>query len=184
MRPDLAAARTLVDRNELEVAVTRNGVLPRLDVFITAGRSGYSDSFRRSFGHLDDDTYDVMIGFDLSYFLGRESARGRELRATVSLEQAHAAVRNLRQLIRLDVRLAVNEAERARMQIAATRTTRELKARTWEVEKLRFDAGSSTALLVAQTQRTIDATRAQMAARKAKKSAKKNVLLEALLRVK
>ncbi|NLH17588.1 MAG: TolC family protein, partial [Phycisphaerae bacterium] len=45
MRPDLNQARLLLQRNELEVVKTRNGLLPRLDLFITLGNTGYADSF-------------------------------------------------------------------------------------------------------------------------------------------
>jgi outer membrane protein len=62
-------------------------------------------------------------------------------------------VRNLEELIALDVRLAVNEVERIRQQITATRITRELQEKSMHAEKERFDVGASTALLVAQAQR-------------------------------
>ncbi len=57
--------------------------------------------------------------------------------------------------MRLDVRLAVNEVERARKQISASRATRILEEETLKAEKERFDVGSSTALLVAQAQRDL-----------------------------
>ena len=61
--------------------------------------------------------------------------------------------------MRFEVRLAANEVERARRQIAATRTTRELQERTVEAEQERFNVGASTALLVAQAQRDLLAIR-------------------------
>ena len=48
MRPDLNQARLQVQRGDLSVVVTRNGLLPMMNVFATLGRTGYSDSFRRS----------------------------------------------------------------------------------------------------------------------------------------
>jgi outer membrane protein TolC len=64
-------------------------------------------------------------------------------------------VENLAQIVRLDVRLAVNEVERARQQIAASRATRILQEKTLEAEKERFKVGSSTSLLIAQAQRDL-----------------------------
>lgn len=62
---------------------------------------------------------------------------------------------NLRQAVRLDVRLAVNEAERVRRQITASRATREFEEQTLRAEKERYAVGASTALLVARAQRDL-----------------------------
>jgi outer membrane protein TolC len=45
LRPDLNQARLLIRRDELEVVRTRNGLLPRLDAFITFGKTGYAATF-------------------------------------------------------------------------------------------------------------------------------------------
>jgi len=38
-----------VNRNELDIVRTRNGLLPKLDLFATLGRSGYTDTVGGSF---------------------------------------------------------------------------------------------------------------------------------------
>jgi outer membrane protein TolC len=155
MRPDLNEARLRLQQDRLETIVTRNGLLPRLDFFIALGKTGFADTFSDSFRELDGDTYDFTVGFRLSHLLGNRSAKGRDLSARASQRQSIDAVGNLRQLVRLDVRLAVNEVERARKQISASRVTRILEEETLKAEKERFDVGSSTALLVAQAQRDL-----------------------------
>jgi len=135
--------------------VTRNGVLPKLDLFITLGKTGFADSFSGSFRSLDDDTYDFTVGVSLSHFIGNRVSKARDLAARASLRQAKEAVANLEQIVRLDVFLAVNEAERARQQISASRVTRILQEETLKAEQERFDVGSSTSLLVAQAQRDL-----------------------------
>jgi len=87
--------------------------------------------------------------------LRNRAAEGRNLAARASRRQAAEALDNLRQIVRLDVRLAANEAERARQQIAASATTRSFEQATVEAEQQRFDVGASTALLVAQAQRDL-----------------------------
>ena len=62
MRPDLNQARLLWQRDDLEVVKTRNGLLPRLDLFVTLGKTGYADSFGGSLGHIGGDTYDALVG--------------------------------------------------------------------------------------------------------------------------
>jgi outer membrane protein TolC len=53
-RPDLNEARLRLSRNRLETIVTRNGLLPRLDLFISLGKTGFADSFSESFRELDE----------------------------------------------------------------------------------------------------------------------------------
>lgn len=155
MRPDLNEARLRLQQDRLETIVTRNGLLPRLDFFIALGQTGFADTFSDSFRELDGDTYDFRVGVRLSHFLGNRAAEGRDLAARTSRQQSNEAVENLQQLVRLDVRLAVNEVERARKQISASRATRQLEEEKVKAEKERFDVGSSTTLLVAQAQRDL-----------------------------
>ncbi|MCA9311805.1 MAG: TolC family protein, partial [Phycisphaerales bacterium] len=155
LRPDLNEARLRLDQRRLETIRTRNGLLPRLDLFIALGKTGYADTFVDSFRELDGRTYDVEFGLLASQSLGRQTARGEHEAAIASRQQAAAAIENLAELVELDVHLAVNDAERAREQIGATMTTRELQAETAEAEVQRFDVGASTTLLVAQAQRDL-----------------------------
>jgi outer membrane protein TolC len=154
-RPDLNEARLRLRQNRLETVVTRNGILPRLDLFIALGKTGFADTFSDSFRELDGDTYDFTAGFRLSHYLGNRAAEGRDRAARASWQQSVEAVDNLLQLVRLDVHLAVNEVERARKQISASSATRVLEEETLQAEKERFDVGASTALLVAQAQRDL-----------------------------
>lgn len=154
-RPDLNEARLKLRQNRLETLLTRNGLLPRLDLFIALGKSGYADSFTDSFKELDGNSYDFSGGIKLSHYLGNQQAQARDLAARTSRRQATAAIDNLKQLVELDVRLAVNEFERDRQQIGATRVTHFLQEESLKAEKERFDVGTSTALLVAQAQRDL-----------------------------
>jgi len=154
-RPDLNEARLRLQQNRLETIYTRNGLLPRLDFFIALGKTGYADTFSDAFRELDGSTYDISVGVRLSHILGNRAAKARDVAAHASRRQATAAVDNLKQLIHLDVRLGVNEVERARQQIGATRETRIFQEQTLAAEKERFDVGTSTALDVAQAQRDL-----------------------------
>jgi outer membrane protein TolC len=155
LRPDLNEARLRLERNGLEIVRTRNGLLPKLDLFINLGRSGYADSFSDSFRDLDGGNYDLTAGFRFSTYLGNRAAEARHLAARFSREQAATAVENLRNLVELDVRLAMNEAERTSRQIEASAVTRVLQEQTLTAEQERFDIGASTSLLVAQAQRDL-----------------------------
>ncbi len=161
IRPDLGEARLRLHRNRLETIMTRNGLLPRLELFMTLGKTGYGDSFGDSFGDVAGDSYAITTGLRLSHFLGNRAAEGANLAAFAQRRQAEEAIENLRQIVRLDVYLAINEAERLRRQIEASRATRIFQEQTLKAEEERFEVGSSTALLVAQAQR--DLLQAQIA---------------------
>lgn len=154
-RPDLNETRLRIEQSRLETVLTRNGLLPKLELFIAFGRTGFADTFSESFRELNGDTHDFTAGIRFSHFLGNRAERARHLAARASRRQAAEALENLRQIVQLDVRIGVNEVERARQQITATRATRELQEQTLLAEKERFDVGASTALLVAQAQRDL-----------------------------
>jgi outer membrane protein len=159
LRPELNQARIAVQRGELEVVKTRNGLLPRMDLFLTLGKSGYADSFGGSIEGIDGSGYDVLAGLSLQYPTGNRAARAFDRRARLSLSQAGQAVRNLEQLAELDVRVAYIEVNRARQQIAATLATRALQQEKLRSETEKFRVGKSTSLLVGQAQSDLTASR-------------------------
>ncbi|MDP0501813.1 MAG: TolC family protein [Verrucomicrobiota bacterium JB022] len=154
-RPDLKEAENLFGQNRLEVLQTRNGLLPRLDLFLDLGKTGYAQSVERSFRRMDDETYDLMAGVEFSMPLGNRAAEGRHLAARAARDQAVESLRNLRQVIQLDVLLALNEVERLRQQIEATAVTVELQRQAVTAEEDRFELGSGTSLQLAQAQRDL-----------------------------
>jgi len=153
MRPDLNQARLLWQRDELEIVKTRNGLLPRLDLFATLGRTGFADSFGGSLKNLDENNYDALVGFDFEYPLGNRGARARHFRAVLTRQQARESIDNLSQLIDVDVRSAYLEIVRSQEQVAATAATRKLQEEKLRVETEKFRLGKSTSLLVGQAQR-------------------------------
>ena len=153
MRPDLNQARLLYQRDDLEVVKTRNGVLPKLDLFVTLGKTGYADSFGGSIGNLDDDSYDAMVGLDFEYPPWNRGSRARQARAVLNRQQSREAIDNLSQLVEVDVRTAYLEIARSQEQVAATAATRRLQEEKLRVETEKFRLGKSTSLLVGQAQR-------------------------------
>lgn len=155
MRPDLNQAKLLLQRGELEIVKTRNGLLPRLDLFVTLGKSGYADSFGGSLRNLDQDSYDALVGLNFEYPAGNRAAEARHLRAVLSRRQAHEAIGNLSQLVEVDVRTAYLEIARSQEQVTATAATRKLQEEKLRSENEKFRLGKSTSLLVAQAQRDL-----------------------------
>jgi outer membrane protein TolC len=155
MRPDLNQARLLWERGDLEIVKTRNGLLPKLDLFVTLGRTGFAESFGRSVTASDDYGYDALAGLAFEFPVRNRAAESRNLRAILSRQQAKEAIGNLSQLIEVDVRTAYLEIARSQEQVVATAATRKLQEEKVRVETEKFRLGKSTSLLVAQAQRDL-----------------------------
>jgi len=158
MRPDLNQARLQIQRGDLEVVRTRNGLLPKLDLFIDLGKSGYANTFGDAIEDLDGRSYDVTAGLQFEFAPSNRAARARHTRAKVTQQQLRQSLDNLAQLVEVDVRSAYIEVERTREQIAATSATRTFQEEKIRAETEKFRVGRSTSLLVAQAQRDLVAS--------------------------
>jgi outer membrane protein len=160
MRSDLNQARLQVQRGDLELVKTRNGLLPQLDLFITLGKTGYASVFNRSVDDLfTRPSYDALAGVRFEFPVGNRSARASNTRAVLARDQSAEAVNNLILLVEVDVRGAYIEVTRTREQIAATAATRRLQEQKYRTEVEKLGQGKSTSLLVAQTERDLLAAR-------------------------
>lgn len=154
-RPELNEARIRLDQNRLEVVRTRNGLLPRLDFFIRLGKTGFADSFADSVGNLDRNTYDLAAGLRFEYPWGHREAEALHERAVLTRMQGVESLRNLGDLVELEVRQTFIEVARAFAQIDAGAATRRLREQAFIAETQRLEVGTSTALQVAQAQRDL-----------------------------
>lgn len=155
MRPELNEARLRLEQGRLEVIQTRHGLLPRLDFFLTLGKSGFAETFSRAWRDMDGRGYDLQAGIQFSYPIGNRAAEADYQRARLTRRQALESLHNLEQLVDLDILLAYVDVQRAGEQIAATRATRELREETLRAETEKFRIGTSTGFLVAQAQRDL-----------------------------
>jgi len=158
-RPDLEQARLAHARGELEVTRTRNGLLPRLDFFITLGRTSYAQSFAEAAPDIGSPFYGVSGGLSFEFPIPNREARARAQRAEISRRQLDLALENMERMVERDVRSACVEVGRTQQQITATRVTRELQQAHLDAELEKFRVGRSTNLLVLQVQRDLTASK-------------------------
>jgi outer membrane protein TolC len=158
MRADLNQALLSVQRGELEIVKTRDGLLPKLDFFVTLGKTGYADSLGQSIVNLRRSSYDALAGVSLEDPILNRDARAKHQRALLTRDQLREAVENFKLTIQVDVRSAYVEAQRAREQVTATAATRKLQEEKLRAETEKFRVGKSTSLLVAQAQRDLVAS--------------------------
>jgi outer membrane protein TolC len=154
MRPELNQARLQLDRDELEIVRTRNGLLPQLDFFITLGKTGYADSFDDSARNIfKKNDYDATAGIIFEYPPMNRSAQAKNQQAILSRQQAQEALGNLEQLVEVDIRGAYLQITSVQQQVVAAKASRELLEEKLKVETGKFEVGKSTSILVAQAQR-------------------------------
>src|SRR5690606_6662895 len=155
LRAELNEARLRLQQGRLEVIQTRHGLLPRLDLFVVLGKTGYANAFGDAFRNIDGDTYDLSAGLRFELPLGNRRARAEHRIASLQQAQAQASLDNLAQLVALEVQQAYLEVQRSAAQIEASRATRALQESVLAAEQARLRAGRSTSLAVAQAQRDL-----------------------------
>lgn len=159
LRPEIMETVTLLERDELQLVRTKNGLLPRLDFFMDYGKTGYANTFGDSLTSLEDDTFDINIGFVLQHRFGRRAQQASHQRAALNVEEAKSAIKNLEQLVELDVRTASVEIERFQRQIESTQIASRFQEAKYQAELEKFRVGKSTNLLVLVTQRDLTQSR-------------------------
>jgi len=157
MRPDLNQARLAVQRDELEVVKTKNGLLPKLDFFVSLGRTGYASSFGGSVSDFGkgEGGLNVYAGLRFEFPIANRAPKALYKRSTLELEQEDQALENMAQLAAQDVLSAYIEIARSSKQIVASSATVKYQRKKLgaEVEKYRF--GKSTMFRVSQAERDL-----------------------------
>ncbi len=156
-RPDLNQARLLIKKREVELVRTKNGLLPKLDLFLNLGGSAYSDSFSGQ-DDSEGDEFQAGIGVNLEFPLQNRQATAQRRQSLVSYKQTELALKNMVQLVQVDVRTAYVDVQKAEEQIKAARATRIFRQKTLDAENEKFQVGKSTAFLAAQSQRDLVAS--------------------------
>ena len=147
-----------IKHGDLESVRTKSGLLPRMDVFISAGVSGYAKAFNSAERNLlsqvnKTNDYDVTAGVNFEFPPINRDARAQYRRATLSRQQAEEAVQNLSEFVQVDVRSAYVEVLRTQEQIGATAKTREFRDEALRAEREKFKVGKSTNFQLAQAER-------------------------------
>lgn len=153
-RPDLAQARLQIRSGQLEVLKTTNGLLPKLDFFMSVDWMGYAavanhQSLKET---SKKDDLSTTIGLSLEHQLGNRSARANDRAARLTLVQQRLALDNLIHLAESDVyKYYITVIQSLKIiQYSATEVT--AAQSQFEAEKERMKNGQSTAFTVAQAQ--------------------------------
>lgn len=152
-RSDLHQANFQLKKGELEITRTRNGLLPRLDLFVSLGRTAYAQTFNEGLPDYKSPFYDATATLSFQFPVINRSARAEAARARWSFDQLNYALENMKRLVQWDVRSAYIEVLRTQKLIETTKVTLVLQDKKQMAELEKFRVGKSTNYLVLQAQR-------------------------------
>ncbi len=151
--PEIAALKDLKKGAMLDVEVTRNGLLPRLDLSLSFGPAGVSNNPRSAFKQatkLDGYTAGVTLTYQQS--LGRTATRGALRRVRMGLTKARLDLVSTRMLLASTLALTIKIAEVAAGRMNTSTRAIKLAEQNIKAEKSRFDLGRSTNFDIMQRQ--------------------------------
>jgi len=151
--PEIAVLKAQKKGAKLEVEVTRNGLLPRLDLSMSFGPAGAAGLPRSAFNQaarLDGYTFGVTLSYQQA--LGRTAARGAMRLSRTTLLSAKLGLIDARQQIASSLALTVKTAQVAAGRIKISARAIKLAKQNIKAEKSRFDLGRSTNFDITQRQ--------------------------------
>ncbi|MDA0327935.1 MAG: TolC family protein [Gemmatimonadetes bacterium] len=177
-RADLRQQRYQLEMAELDLAVTRDGRLPDLDltaayslqgiggnVFeraelggapVLTQQGGYLDGLS-SIGAFETPTWSLTMNF--SYPIGMRSGKANAERARLQFEQTNLAIKSQELAIITEVTSAGLSVTDTSLQLEAARRSRALAEEGAVAETVRFSAGAATNFEVGQANETLTSAR-------------------------
>ena len=161
-RPEFDAARSALARDEMQIRVAHNHLLPQLDVmglYASNGLGGagldqtgqpISSSWRSQIFGFNYPTYEAQV--TLSLPLKNRAAKAEMGSALVSRRNDLYSQRQVQEQVTLDIRNAIHQLEQAKLGIAASKEALDLAQKTMSAEQRKYELGSSTIFLVLEAQ--------------------------------
>ncbi|HLH00768.1 MAG TPA: TolC family protein [Bryobacteraceae bacterium] len=174
-RPELEQARISTESLKINLAGTRNALLPALQAFAEFTNNGLSgnvnalalgnippEAFVGGYGNLLGQIFrrnfpNYSAGFSLNIPFRNRAAQGDYVADQLSLRQGELQLQKSINQVRVDVKNAVIGLQQARARYETAVATRELAQQALEAEQNRFKFGESTIPLVVQAQRDLAA---------------------------
>jgi outer membrane protein len=181
VRPELEQARISTDSLKINLAGTRNALLPTLQAFAEFTNNGLSgqpneialesslcqtgscvppQAFVGAYGNLLGQLFrrnfpNYSAGFSLNIPFRNRAAQGDYVADQLSLRQGELQLQKSVNQVRVDVKNAVIGLQQARARYETAVATRELALQALEAEQNRFKFGESSIAIVVQAQREL-----------------------------
>jgi outer membrane protein len=177
-RPEMRQAELAIRNSEINLKVSKNNLLPQLDLTAQYSQSGIGGSrnvisgggfgggqqvvtvipggiggaFSDIFGF---DFTGYQVGFSLQIPLGNRAARATVAQRTIQQRQTISQEALLRQQIATEVRDAYNQIATSQARIEAAEVSRELAERRLDAEERKFQLGASSIRFVLDEQQNL-----------------------------
>jgi outer membrane protein len=162
-RPEFEVAQAALARDETQIRLARNHLLPQLDVMAlyasngVGGRTGIdtigqplSSSWLTQMFGFGFPTYEAQL--TLSLPLKNRAAKAEMGSALVSRRSDLYNQRFIREQVSLDVTNAVHQLEQAKLSVAAGKEALDLAQKTLAAEQRKYELGSGTIFFVLEAQ--------------------------------
>ncbi len=120
-RPDVQRRQREIERLALQKRISRNGLLPNLDLVASYAHEGTADSYSDDLDEVwsgDNPTWEVGVTF--SYPLGNRTARHEYRRTLLQMKGIEAQLAQLKEEVRQEIRAAIRLLEVSRKKIDVT----------------------------------------------------------------
>ena len=155
-RADVARARELLRRADIDVTRAESESLPLLDLTGSYGANANKKTYGQVYGALDDTRYDtrtVALNFEVPF--GNRGAGYRLRQAEVQRQRAGVDLRDAELTAVSEVRAAVRQVQLQIERVAATAETVRLQQAVYDGEVKRLENDLSTPFQVRQSQRDL-----------------------------
>ena len=161
-RPEFDAARAALARDETQIRLAHNHLLPQLDLtglYASNGLGGagfngqgqpISSSWISQMFSFNYPTYEAQL--TLSLPLKNRAAKAEMGTALVGRHNDLYSQRQIREQVTLDVSNAVHQLEQAKLSIVAGKEALDLAKKTMAAEQRKYELGSGTIFLVLEAQ--------------------------------
>ncbi len=161
-RPEFDAARSALSRDEMQIRIARNHLLPQLDISGAYSSNGLGGNGLNGTGQpISSSWLNQVFGFNyptyqaqltLSLPLKNRAAKAEMGTALVSRRNDLYGQRLVQEQVALDVSNAVHQLEQAKLSIAASKEALDLAQKTMGAEQRKYELGSTTIFLVLEAQ--------------------------------
>ncbi len=157
--PRLAASRLGVELADVSLDVRENGILPKLDLSVSAGAVGVASGPGASISEIGSlSSYQIAAGLSFGWEIGG-AARAAEKSSRIERATARRSVRDTERDVIGAVVLAVHEIEAAQKRVDVGRRAIELAQSNLATEQALFRADKSSNVQVFQRQTELDEAR-------------------------
>ncbi|MFN8058709.1 MAG: TolC family protein [Vicinamibacterales bacterium] len=179
-RTDLQSAKKSLERNDITLRYLRNQTLPQVNFNVTYNTEGLGGTelvraatfppgpvlgeVNRGLGSILGDVFrskypDWIVGFNVSYPIGRSAAEAGVARAKLEYSQVQTQIRSIELQVGTQIRDLGRQVNTNLKRVEATRAARQLSEKRLEAEQKKFSVGLSTSFQVFQAQRDLGQAR-------------------------